>query len=120
MTIEKAHQGIGAYFCTFSALDRELGETVEVIFRHNNMQAADTIIPALEDFGRKARLVGAAVQSARQADGSETTEEWKKTAVSTIKDIMRCNEQDRVSFLEPNEDASVKLTCCPLGCGRAH
>jgi hypothetical protein len=114
MTIEKAHQAIGAYFCTFSALDRELGETVKVIFHLQQHDAADTIIAALGDFTRKARLIGAAVQTAKQADGSETTEEWKTTAASTIKQIMGCNEPDRVmlahSFLEPNEDAAVKLT----------
>jgi hypothetical protein len=114
MTIEKAHQAIGAYFCTFSALERELGETVKVIFRLQQHEAADTIIAALGDFLRKARLIGAAVQTAKQADGSETTEEWKTTAASTIRQILGCNEPDRVmlahSFLEPNEDASVMLT----------
>jgi hypothetical protein len=114
MTIEKAHQAIGAYFCTFSALERELGETVKVIFRLQQHEAANTIIAALGDFVRKARLIGAAVQTAKQADGSETTEAWKATAASTIKQIFGCNEPDRVmlahSFLEPNEDAAVKLT----------
>jgi hypothetical protein len=114
MTIERAHRAIGAYFCTFSALDRELGETVKVIFHLQQHEAANTIIAALGDFARKARLVGAAVQIARQADGSETTEAWKTKAASTIKEILGCNEPDRVmlahSFLEPNEDASVKLT----------
>src|SRR5260370_42150208 len=114
MTIEKAHQAIGAYFCTFSALDRELGETVKVIFHLQQQEAADTIIAALGDFVRKARLIGAAVQTAKQADGSETTEAWKTTAASTIRQILGCNEPDRVmlahSFLEPNEDASVMLT----------
>jgi hypothetical protein len=114
MTIEKAHQAIGAYFCTFSALDRELGETVKVIFHLQQHDAADTIVAALEDFARKARLVGAAVKVAKHADGSETAKAWKTTAQKTIDGILGCNDPDRRmlahSFLEPNEDASVKLT----------
>ncbi|SRR5258708_7930457 len=114
MTIEKAHQAIGAYFCTFSALDRELGETVKVIFRLQQHEAADTIIAALGDFARKAALIGAAVKVAKNIDGSETTEAWKTAAERTIRKIRGCNNPDRTmlahSFLEPNEDASVKLT----------
>jgi hypothetical protein len=59
--VTEAHQAIGAYLCAFSALDQELGETVKVIFRLQAHQAADTIVAALEDFSRKARLVRAAV-----------------------------------------------------------
>jgi hypothetical protein len=114
MTIEKAHQAIGAYLCTFSALDRELGETVKVIFRLQQHEAADTIIAALEDFARKANLIRAAVKVAKNIDGSETTEEWKKKADTTIGQILGSNNPGRTmlahSFLEPNEDASVKLT----------
>jgi hypothetical protein len=68
----KAYQAVGEYFCAFSALDRELGETVKVIFRLQQHEAADTIIAALEDFSRKVRLVRSAVQVAKNADGSET------------------------------------------------
>jgi hypothetical protein len=47
-------------------------------------------------------------------DGSATTEEWKTAAETTIAQILGCNNPDRTmlahSFLEPNVDASVKLT----------
>jgi hypothetical protein len=114
MTIEKAHQAIGAYLCAFSALDRELGETVKVIFRLQEHEAADTIIAALGDFVRKAGLIGAAVKVAKNKDGPETTKEWRTAAEATINQILGCNNPDRTilahSFLEPNEDASVNLT----------
>ena len=44
MTIEKAHQAIGAYLCTFSTVDRELGQTVKVIF-HDFMKPAKLAVP---------------------------------------------------------------------------
>ena len=39
-----AFQAIGAYFCAFSAMERELGEAIKVIFRLQNHEAADTIV----------------------------------------------------------------------------
>jgi hypothetical protein len=92
----KAHQAIGAYFCAFSALDRELGETVKVVFRLQQHEAADTIIAALEDFSRKVRLVRGAVQVARHADGSATSAEWRAAADETSKKILALNDTGRV------------------------
>src|SRR5260370_42417510 len=114
MTIEKAHQAIGAYFCTFSALDRELGETVKVIFRLQQHEAADTIIAALGDFARKAALIGAGVKVGKNIDGAETTEAWKTAEERTIRKLPGCNNPRHKSLahsvLEPNEDAAVKRT----------
>jgi hypothetical protein len=110
----KAYQAIGAYFSTFSALDRELGETIKVIFRLQQHEAADTIVAALGDIARKIGLVRAAVRIAKKVDGSETSSEWKERADDTMKSIYGCNTGDRVllahSYLEPNEDGSVKFT----------
>jgi hypothetical protein len=35
----KDHQAIGAYFCTFSALERELGETIKFIAQPSSIAA---------------------------------------------------------------------------------
>jgi hypothetical protein len=111
-TFAKTHQAIGAFFCAFSALDGELGETVKVIFRLQQHEAADTIIAALEDFARKTRLVRGAVSIAKNADGSETSDQWKTAADKTMTEILAAND-NRVllahSVLDPNEDGSVKI-----------
>ena len=109
-----AFQAIGAYFCAFSAMERELGEAIKVIFRLQNHEAADTIVAALGDVAKKINLVRSATQIAKNADGSDTSEEWKTRADATMKTILGCNSGDRVtlahSYLEPNADESVTLT----------
>jgi hypothetical protein len=114
LPVSEAQQAIGAYFCAFSALEQELGETVKVIFRLQTHEAADTIIAALDDFSRKVRLVRAAVAVAKNADGSETSAEWKTAADQTMTKILGVNENDRVllahSLLEAKDDGSVQFT----------
>src|SRR5215831_13040030 len=57
----KAYEAIGEFFCAYSALEGELAEAVKAIFCLHEHPAADTIVAALEDFARKARLVRGAV-----------------------------------------------------------
>jgi hypothetical protein len=110
----KAHQAIGAYFCAFSVLERELGEAIKVIFRLQQHEAADTIVAALGDVAKKINLVRSAILIAKNVDGSDTSEEWKTRADATMKTILGCNGGDRValahSYLEPRADGSVTLT----------
>ena len=109
----KAHQLIGAYFCAFSELERELGEAIKVVLRLEGNVAADAIVDIMHDFGRKARLVAEAVQGAQLKDGSEPTDDWKARTGKTIKEILGCNNPDRVGlahdYLEPHADGSVGL-----------
>jgi hypothetical protein len=109
----KAHQLIGAYFCAFSGLERELGEAIKVVLRLEGNLAADTIVAIVHDFARKARLVREAVQGAKNADGTEPTGEWKAKADETIGEILGCNSPGRVDlahdYLEPHPDGSVSL-----------
>jgi hypothetical protein len=117
----KAYEAIGEFFCAYSALEGELAEAVKAIFRLHEHPAADTIVAALEDFARKARLVRGAVSLAKNADGSETAESWKSAADQTMGDILGLND-DRVllahSILTPNEDGSVKIKRLHLPQGR--
>ena len=109
--LAKAHQAIGAYFCAFSELERELGEALKVVLRLQGNPAADAIVAAVGDFARKARIVQAAVQFAKSTDGAEP--EWKAKAVETMRDILGCNNPDRRDlahdYLEPHPDGSVSL-----------
>jgi hypothetical protein len=109
----KAHQAIGAYFCAFSALEHELGESIKVIFRLQGHEASDAIVAALGDVAKKIDLVWTATLVAKKADGSETTQEWKDNADKTMKAIWQCNG-DRVllahSHLEPDANGSVVLS----------
>jgi hypothetical protein len=110
----KAFQAIGQYFCTFSKLDRELGETIKVALRVQDHEAGNMIVAALVDVARKASLVRAAIQIAKNADGSDTTEAWKESAGDTMSKILACNNNDRVllahSLLEPKADGAVQFT----------
>ena len=68
----KAYQAIGAYFCAFSALERELGEAIKVIFRLEQHEASDAIVAAFGDVSKKINLVwsrhnSASVNPQRQA-----------------------------------------------------
>jgi hypothetical protein len=119
---DKAHEAIGAYLCVFSTLERELGETVKVIFGLQQHEAADIIVAALHDFSRKVRLIQGAIAVAKKADGSETSSEWKDASEKTLDRTWSAND-DRVllahSLLEPNDDGSLKLTRLQLGSGAA-
>jgi hypothetical protein len=111
--LAKAHQAIGAYFCAFSELERELGEALKVVLRLQGNPAADAIVAAVGDFARKARIVQEAVQGAKNADGTEPSSEWKAKAVETMRDIFGCNNPERRDlahdYLEPHPDGSVSL-----------
>jgi hypothetical protein len=108
----KAHQAIGAYFCAFSALERELGEAIKVIFRLEKHEASDTIVAALGDVSKKVNLVWAASLLAKNTDGSETSHDWKKKVHKTMGRIWACTDnrnQLAHSFLLPNDDGSVEF-----------
>jgi hypothetical protein len=111
--LAKAHQAIGAYFCAFSALERELGESIKVVLRLEGNAAADTIVALIRDFTRKANIVREAVQTAKRADGTDPTEEWKTRADTTLANILGCNSPDRVDlahdYLGPQPDGSLSL-----------
>jgi hypothetical protein len=50
--LAKAHQAVGAYFCAFSELERELGEALKVVLRLEGNAAADVIVALVGDFAR--------------------------------------------------------------------
>src|SRR5215470_9563246 len=81
----RAYQAVGEYFCAFSALDRALGQAVKVVLDLDRHPAGDFVVAALEDPARKANLVLAAVAVAKNANGSETSAKWKKSAEKTVK-----------------------------------
>jgi hypothetical protein len=108
-----AHQAIGAYFCEFSLVEQELGESVKVVYGLQSHEASDAIIAALGDFARKASMVLAASKGAKNADGKmEAAADWKDKVETTITRVFKCNN-DRVllahSLLQPNADGSVDL-----------
>jgi hypothetical protein len=108
----KAHQAIGAYFCAFSALERELEEAIKAIFRLQAHEASDAIVAALGDVSKKINLVWSASMVAKNADGSETPNHWKEDANKTMQAIWDCNgsrNQLAHSFLETKADGSVEL-----------
>src|SRR5262245_54808259 len=87
-----AYQAVGEYFCVFSAMERELGEAVKVVLGLQNHQAADFVVVALQFVQRKAMLVRAAVAVAKNADGSETSMEWKNNATKTVGEIFSLSD----------------------------
>jgi hypothetical protein len=107
-----AHQAIGAYFCEFSRVEHELGESVKVVYGLQDNEASDAIVAALGDFASKASLVQVASKGAKNVDGSEASAGWKEKVETTIKRVFDSNK-DRVrlahSFLQPNADGSVDL-----------
>src|SRR5262249_8593577 len=111
--LAKAHEAIGAFYCAFSNLDREVGETLKVVLRLQENLAADAIVAAVRDFAKKAAIVSEAVQTAKRPDGTDTDEAWKTDAAETIRRIRGCNDPDRIdlahSYLEPRPDGSVIL-----------
>jgi hypothetical protein len=109
-----AYQAIGEYFCAFSRLEGELGETIMVILRLQDHEARDTIIVALGaiDISKKIGLVKDAVQLAKNSFGSETSENWKKRAGETMEAIWKCIPDRNLlahSYLEPKSDGSVDI-----------
>jgi hypothetical protein len=111
--LSKAHQAVGAYFCAFSELERELGEALKVVLQLQNNPAANAIVGAVRDFARKANIVQEAILGAKNADGTEPTPEWKARMDKTMREILGCNSTDRTSlahdYLEPHPDGSVSL-----------
>jgi hypothetical protein len=112
-SMDKAHQAIGAYFCAFSELERELGEALKVVLRLQKNPAADTIVRIVQDFRRKASVVQAAITGAKNRDGTDPSSEWKTKANKTMEEILGCNNPDRTDlahdYLEPHTDGSVSL-----------
>jgi hypothetical protein len=107
-----AHQAIGAYFCAFSRVEDELGESIKVVLGLQNNPAADAIVVAIKDFARKAGIVSAASVGAKKADGSDAPAEWKDKVKVTINRVFACNDDRNVlahSLLQPNSDGSVGL-----------
>jgi hypothetical protein len=105
-----AHRAIGAFFCAFSRVEHELGESVKAVYGLQNNDASDAIVAALGDVAKKASLVWAASKGAKDANGSEASAEWKAKVEATIKRVFDCND-NRVllahSLLRPNADGSV-------------
>jgi hypothetical protein len=110
--LAKAHQAIGAYFCAFSALERELGEAIKVIFRLQAHEASDAIVAAIGNMSTKINLVWFAFLLAKNTDRSETAARWKEKVKKTMGAIEDCNgkrNQLAHSFLKPKSDGSVEL-----------
>ena len=73
----QAYQSIGEYICAFSEVEHEIGEAVKVVLGLQKNDASDAIVALVGDFAKKAGLVLAAINDAKNADGSETSKEWK-------------------------------------------
>src|SRR5215813_10849439 len=118
----RAYQAVGEYFCAFSELDRELGEAVKVVLELTKHPAGDFVVAALMDPARKGNLVLAAVAVAKNADRSEPSPKWKKSAEKTVKKALNHNEQTRVplahSYLDPQADGLVRVTRLKLRDGQ--
>jgi hypothetical protein len=116
-----AHQAIGAYFCAFSRVEHELGESVKVVFGLQGNEAADAIVVAIWDYAKKANLVRAASTGAKNADGSDASADWKDKVETTIKRVLKCNTDDRTALahalLQPNTDGSVNVVRHGKGTG---
>ena len=109
---DQAYQSVGEYFCAFSALERAVGKALKVIYRLDQPEAADVIVAALGDMGKKVNHVWMAAQMAKNADGSETSHDWKNTAGRTMSEVWEySNDRNRLahSFLDPNTDGSVTI-----------
>jgi hypothetical protein len=118
--LAEAYQSIGEYFVEFSKVEHELGQAVIVVLGLQKNEASDAIVSSL-DFAKKAGFVLAAINDAKNASGSEASEEWKKGAATAVKEAFECND-DRVSLshslLQPNEDGSVDLKRLSLDRGK--
>jgi hypothetical protein len=113
MSLVRAHELIGEFFCAFSKLDRAVGETLKIVLRLKGNPAADAIVGVIGDFVKKTNIVKEAVQTAKRADGTEPDPVWKADADKTLDKILGCNNPDRIdlahSYLEPHSDGSVSL-----------
>ena len=109
----EAYQALGKYLSEFSALERELGEAVKAVLNLQGHDAADIVVAALRFPAIKADLVKDAVAVAKNADGTETSDEWKAKAKKTLGEILSHNENSRNPLahwhLEPQEDGAIKL-----------
>ena len=108
----EAYRAIGEFFCEFSKLERELGETIKVIFRLEKHESSDAVVAALGEAAKKINLVWAAALAAKNPDGSETTKKWKNAAHRTMTAIWERNgirNQLAHSYLEPLADGSVAV-----------
>jgi len=107
-----AYQAIGKYLCAFSRMEQELGESIKAVLGLQKNEASDAIVVALGDVARKASLVRAAIQDAKNADGSDVSAKLKEFAETKMKSVFKCND-DRVklahSLLDPQADGSVEL-----------
>jgi hypothetical protein len=116
----QAHEALGAYFAAYSKVDHEVGKMVKVVLGLHGNQAGDAIVAALGDISRKANLVLAASQTAKQTDGKDASAEWKDSVEKQIKRAFECNNK-RVPFahslLEPQPDGSVRLAQLKLDRG---
>jgi hypothetical protein len=113
MTLSKAHEAIGEFFCAFSNLERELGEAIKVVLRLRDHPAADAVVGLVGDFFKKASIVRRALQDAKRPDGTDPDEKWKDDVDKMMKQILGCNNPDRRNlahdYLEPHADGSVSL-----------
>jgi hypothetical protein len=113
MTLSKAHEAIGEFFCAYSNLERELGEAIKVVLRLRDHPAADAIVGLVGDFARKANIVREAVQGAKRPDGTDPDETWKRDVDEMMKRILGCNNPHRRNlahdYLRPHADGSVSL-----------
>jgi hypothetical protein len=117
----QAHQAIGAFFCAFSELERELGEAIKVILHVQKHEWSDNIVAALGDVARKINFVSSAIEVAKHLDGSEASVEWKKGATKTVNRMFTFNDDRRLlahSHLQPDSHGSVKITQLRLDGGK--
>jgi hypothetical protein len=94
-TKDAALQALGAFFCAFSEVEHELGKAMGAVIRVEDPEATKFLVAALGDISKKLSLLLAAVQSAKKADGSDASEQWKQEAIASLKAVFKCNE-DRV------------------------
>jgi hypothetical protein len=118
--LANAKQAIGHYMCAYSDAAFELGETLKVLFGIKDKPMADAIVVALGDFSRQVNLAWALCQDARNADGTELSQERKEQIDKTMSDCFKCND-DRVKLahgrLEPRADGSVAIVKLRLAGG---
>ena len=106
-----AHQAIGAYYCQFSRVEHELGESVKVVYALENNEASDAVVAALGDVARKASLVWAASKGAKDTEGREASEEWKAKVEATIRRIF-----DMIEFHSPTPCCNRTPTVPSISC----
>jgi hypothetical protein len=116
-----AHQAIGEYFCEFSRVEQELGESIKVVYGLQDNEASAAIVAELGDISKKASIVLAASNGAKNADGSDASVEWKAQVDAAINNVFRSND-DRVrlahSLLQPKADGSVDLVRLRINRGK--